>query len=464
MRRTVIKKNVQLITLAIVSIFTLKFFQSTPFETLFFQLQAGFLGLILFFLTGYTTTFLINRNRFNKVVLYYLLLIAILPFYSAYRAGIEFGQPFIYGFLSERGWLLLGVGIWFYYQLSTKRMTFATIESAFVFMAWASLIVFSFIILTYDPNQLESAEEASKLAEMTEDRGLRFKFQTFFITFGAIYYFIKSSIENSPKDFVFLFLFLGYILFIVQGRTYMMALAATFLLYYWFNYSLGRFTLTAIKLALFLFFALIAIQILLPDYLERMSYLFAEMFRVLTGEESQEYSANARLNASQSVLNYFEAHPLSIWLGTGSVSNQWNDGYKSIFGYFYPSDIGVLGGLFVYGIVGSVFVFLIPLVILIQTLRKVSVKGDIFIISLKYLLVIALVTSIQGSLYFAANMYIITLFVLLAYFKLQERLNVNQHTTKYLRHVVKLQGSRRHYCLPPEPAKDFLSESRHRHR
>ena len=208
----------------------------------------------------------------------------------------------------------------------------------------------------------------------------------------------------------------------------MMTLAATFLLYYSFNYSLSRFVLTTIKLLLFLFFALIAIQILMPDYLERMGNLFAQMFTVFKGEESQDVSANARISASLIVVNYFEAHSLSIWLGTGSVSNQWNDGYSSIFGYFYPSDIGILGGLFVYGIAGLVFLFLIPLFITSQTLRMVSGKGDVFIMSLKYLLVLELLKSIQGSFYFVPIAYIIPLFILMAYFKLQERSHASQHT------------------------------------
>jgi len=428
MRQIVIKKSTQVITLAIVFIFALKFFQSTPFEALFFQLQAGFLGFTLFFLIGYIASYLVKRKRFNKVVLYYLLLIVILPFYGAYRAHDEFGQPFIYGYLTERGWLLLGAGIWLHYELTTKKMTFGTIESAFLFMAWVSLIVFSLLVLTFDPSQLQGAEEASKMVFDTEDRGVRFKFQTYFITFGAIYYFVKYSIEKSPKDLILLFLFLGYILFIVQGRTYMMTLAATFLLYYSFNYSLSRFVLTTIKLLLFLFFALIAIQILMPDYLERMGNLFAQMFTVFKGEESQDVSANARISASLIVVNYFEAHSLSIWLGTGSVSNQWNDGYSSIFGYFYPSDIGILGGLFVYGIAGLVFLFLIPLFITSQTLRMVSGKGDVFIMSLKYLLVLELLKSIQGSFYFVPIAYIIPLFILMAYFKLQERSHASQHT------------------------------------
>lgn len=206
----------------------------------------------------------------------------------------------------------------------------------------------------------------------------------------------------------------------------MMTLAATFLLYFWFNYSLSRFALTMIKLIIFLLMTLIVIQTIMPDYLERMGDLFMQMFTVLTGEESHDMSANARIWQSLIVLDYFDAHPLSVLLGTGSVSNQWNDGYELIFGYFHPSDIGLLGGLFVYGIIGFVFLWLVPFIISVKTIKKVVDKQDILIVTLKYLLIFLLVSSIQGSLYFSYVGYSIPLFILLAYLKLQERSNANQ--------------------------------------
>lgn len=430
-----LKKGKQIATLAIVFIFALKFFQSTPLEALFFKVQAGFLGIMLLFLLSYVATIALNSGKANRVVLYYLMLIAVLPFYGAYRAGVEFGQPFIYGFLAERGWLLFGAGIWFFYILSTKKMTFATLEAGFVFMVWGSFVVFSLFILAFDPSQLQNSEEASKLVQMTEDRGVRFKFQTYFITFGAIYYFVKYSIKRNLLDLLFLFIMLGYIIFIMKGRTNMMLTAATFLLYYWFNYSLSRLAVIAIKLSLFLIFVLVAIQSFMPDYLEGMTHLFAQMFAVLTGEESEDMSANVRIYTSLIVFDYFDVHPLSLWLGTGKVSNQWNDGYDSIFGYFYPSDIGLLGGLFMYGMVGFVFLFLVPVALSIKTLKKVNNKENAFLVSLKYLLVLLLIGSIQGSFYFGFVAYSIPLFILLAHLKNQEKARANQCTTISLNHI-----------------------------
>ncbi|VAW48361.1 hypothetical protein MNBD_GAMMA03-392 [hydrothermal vent metagenome] len=415
------KKYIQIFTLVIVLIFSLKFFQNTPFETLFFQIQAIFLGFILIFLVLYMGSYLFNKEHPNAVVWYFLILIMIIPLYSAYRASMEFGQPFVYGFLSERGWLIIGVGVWLYAVLIKEKMTIATVESTFVIMAWASLLFFSVFILIFDPNQLQGgAYGESKMISATQDRGLRFKFQLYFITFGSIYYFVKYTINRNPKDIVLLLAFLAYVIFVVQGRTYMIFLGTTFLLYFWFNFSIDRLIPVVIKLIFLIFLSALFMQALMPDYIDRMSHLFVQMFEVLKGRESLDASANSRIFQSEIVYKYFERNPLSIFLGTGSISNQWHNGYNSIFGRFYPSDIGLLGGLFVYGIIGMIFLCLIPMIVTIRTIRLLSEENNVFIITLKYLLIYMLLKFVQGSFYFGVTGYIIPLFILLAYIKLRE--------------------------------------------
>lgn len=414
------KTNIQIFILILVFVFALKYFQSTPYETIFFKAQAGFLVIVLFFLVAYVVNALLSTNQIGKVELYYLLLIAIIPIYGAYRAAIEFKQPYIYGILSERGWLLLGVGIWFYYILVTKKIAFSTIESAFIFMAWSSLVVFAFFILTFDFNHLEYYKETSRLVKETDYRGLRFKFQTYFIMFGAIYYFIKYLFNKKTIDFLFFLVFVGYILFVVQGRIYIIVLVVTLLCYYLFNYSMNRILLNTVKVSVILFLAVIVLQVYAPDYIGRMGYMYEQMFQVISGELSKDSSANARIYASKMVLGYFDAEPLSFWFGTGSVSHHWNEGYESIFGHFYSGDIGLLGGLFVYGIVGCIFIFAIPFIISLKIFKEINEKKDVFVVALKYLLFVALIRSIQGGYLFFPIEYIIPLFILIAYIKMHK--------------------------------------------
>lgn len=415
-----IKKATQIIVLEIILIFTTKFFQSTSFETIFFQMQAGFLGIILLFLVIYVFDLIVKEKPIDRAVFYFMILIVFMPLYSAYRANIEFGQPYFYGLASQRGWLVFGVGIWFYYMLTTKAISISTVESSFLLLVWMSLIVFTLFALTFDPSQLTGEES---FAHMTTDRGLRFKFQTFFITFGSLYYFIKYSEKKRLLDLLILLAFLTYVVLIIQGRTYMIFLAMTFLLYYYNNYSMSKFIMNIIKVILFLFVVIILIQAIMPEYIERMGDLFGQMFTVLTGEESNDASANARIWQSLIVFDYFDTHTLSIWFGTGRVSHQWNEGYESIFGYFYPEDIGVLGGLFLYGVFGMVLLLIIPLILELKEIKKAKVTKDIFIVTIKYMLILSILYSVQGGLYFGADIWIVLFFILYAYNQLNRRQN-----------------------------------------
>ncbi len=410
------KRSSQIGLLILILIFTKKFFKSTPFETLFFQIQAGFLGLILIFLFFYIANILVEKKSIKKEVFYFLMLILFMPLYSAYRSHSEFGQPYIYGILSQRSWLLLGVGIWFYYVISIKKVAISTIEYSFLLMAWASLIIFSLFALTFDPSQLTGEEN---FAHMTPDRGLRFKFQTFFITFGAIYYFVKYNVDKKKSDLLALLLFLTYVVFIIQGRTYMIFLASLFLVYYYLNNRLSVFAVKIINVLLFFVSVIVIIQIIYPEYIEVMSNLFMQMFIVLGGEESNSASSNARLWTSAIIFDYFDAHPSSLWFGTGKISNQWNDGYERLFGYFYPSDVGILGGLFLHGFFGMVFLMIIPLILTIKEIKKAKVVDNSFIITIKYLLMLSILRLPQGGLYFGGSMMLY--FILYSYNRLERK-------------------------------------------
>jgi len=411
------RRILQMYLLVFILIFTTKFFQSTPFETLFFQLQGGFFAVVLLFLLFYIFDILVKKKPIKKTISYFILLILIIPIYSAYRAHIEFEQPYLYGILSERGWLFIAIGVWFYYVLSNKKITFSTLEASFLFMAWGSLIIYSLIVITYDPSQFSGE---TKFVIMTKYRGLRFSFQNFFITFGTIYFFIKYSLQKKILDLLVLLMFLAFIIFVIQGRTYIIYLVSIFLLYYYNNYTLSRFVLNIVKIFLFLIGVFVILQIFMPDYIQQMSELFMQMFIVLEGAESIDPSSNARIFESAIVLHYFEVHPLSILLGTGRISHQWNEGYSTLFGYFYPLDIGLLGGTFLYGIVGMSFLLIVPLILEIKEIRKSTDRSNIFIMTIKYMLIMSILRIAQGGFYFGPGVWIVLFFILYAHNRFKE--------------------------------------------
>ncbi|MFC6639866.1 O-antigen ligase family protein [Sulfitobacter sediminilitoris] len=127
------------------------------------------------------------------------------------------------------------------------------------------------------------------------------------------------------------------------------------------EYQLGRLT----RLAVFSVTALISAMpiimtflIFAPEFLQTLIEPFQNAIDVvLFGIETGEPSADARL------FQTMEAWPMIIehWLlGVGFLSARWNEGFLGQFTYFYPTDIGLLGALFVYGMLGMVIYLFVP--------------------------------------------------------------------------------------------------------
>ena len=55
------------------------------------------------------------------------------------------------------------------------------------------------------------------------------------------------------------------------------------------------------------------------------------------------------------VYNFLALSPISLFFGAGTVSTQFDGGFNNIFGYLYPADIGIIGGVFLYGIFVVIF-------------------------------------------------------------------------------------------------------------
>jgi hypothetical protein len=96
---------------------------------------------------------------------------------------------------------------------------------------------------------------------------------------------------------------------------------------------------------------------------------FSDAFTVLfTGELTGDASANARISETVMALPYMQKH----WLfGSGVVSFQWNGGFQNAMsGYFFPDDIGIIGMVFIYGLLG-LFLFLVEFKLALSFSRRI---------------------------------------------------------------------------------------------
>lgn len=407
-----------IILLIVLIFFSLKYLQSTPVEDVFFRLQAVFFVAMFFFLFVYFSDLFVKHQKPDFLILYTSVLAFSVPIFSAMRSNDIFGQPYIYGLAAERNWLSLIFCIWLYYVVITERLTYPVIEKIFLLISGLSLVVFTFLKIYYSTGQV-STDSSFVVNEQT--RGVRLRFQYFFIDFGLIYLFIKSVKSPSFKVYAALMAYLIFALLVVQGRVYILTMAFVFLIISLSNLSFARFILFLFRLLFCLGVILLILNYMKPSFFDSMSELYLQMFKALISGVSEDDSSNARLIASDIILNQWGENLFGFWFGSGTVSHQFNDGYQSIFGYFYPADVGLLGGVFLYGVLGTVFVYLFPMFFMVYKIKQSRNIDDIFIMSQRYLLIYYLINPNQGGLFFSYVQCYIPFFLITSYLKINER-------------------------------------------
>jgi hypothetical protein len=183
---------------------------------------------------------------------------------------------------------------------------------------------------------------------------------------------------------------------VIQSRSLMVAIIATMLLFSIDIKNLGQTFLRFVAAI----FAVVLVAVLYQFYDPEMSATMAQMFEnaftvVLTGERTNEASSNARITEALLAWPYIK----QSWLfGNGDISHWWRGGYDALIGHFYPSDIGWVGIIYVYGIAGLVF-FNQQASFLVNYYQKLgAVRNQVFIKSLIAFVVYFLVHSITNGM------------------------------------------------------------------
>src|SRR5690606_13427142 len=117
-----------------------------------------------------------------------------------------------------------------------------------------------------------------------------------------------------------------------------------------------------------------------PEVIYENVKLFASAANVFLGGEITDGSALSRIYEFEIALRGFYKHP---WLGNGFLSNQYNDGFAGMYDHFFPTDIGIMGNLFLYGIIGTAF-FYIPFFAAYSYRKYLRSNQDIFLMTCQY--------------------------------------------------------------------------------
>lgn len=287
-----------------------------------------------------------KRSLFN---VYIMLTTFALPALGALGAYLVFEQPFVYGLAAQRGCLLALYAYGIGNLIVAGRIRLPELESALIILAWINLAVCTPVLIFLDPNNY------SDIGSLVSDGGgvfNEFHLPMTFIIFGLMYYVSMWMLSDRAVFGIFAVPFILYIVAGNNGRILNIAIAIALLAVAWIG-SPHKRVKNIVSAIIFSLVVLITVSFLNPEKIGIMIEKYNDAFAAVTGAQSvSDVSANARIIQTNIVWPYIDDSPI---IGTGVLSNEWNGGYGQMFGYFHPSDLGIIGLIFTYGVIGVAF-------------------------------------------------------------------------------------------------------------
>ena len=362
--------------LFLVYISTFRIFATLPFEN--FHQGISTIAIILFSLY-YLFHLIINFNnsRINRLDVLMWIYIFV-NFATAYRGHEVFGQPYYYGIMAQRSVLLSLSGILIISFLNKGLITIEQVERSFLIISISLLFICYFFILFVNPVHFNDNE----FVAYSPIRGYRYRFQFALVIMLLFYSLFKVSYERKKRFALLFTLILFYLIYFLQSRTTLVVLAITLLIYFFRNFSMRQKVKKIIIYGSLIFTGtIILLSLGYTSLFEKYQLLFHNVLKAFISESTDEASSAVRFLEYNTAYDYIIKNPL---LGNGFISNQWNGGWHKILGYFYPADIGIVGNIFVFGLIGTFLIYL-PYYFSLKMSQNIQLK-NIFFKTCEYML------------------------------------------------------------------------------
>lgn len=393
--------------LFLIYVSTFRIFATLPLESLHQSLSS----FAILSLSGYyIVSLIIGMKNFKLTRLDLLIWVFILVnFFAAYKGHVVFGQPYYYGIMAQRSVLLSLSGILIISLLNKGMITIRQVERSFLIISLSLLIVFYFFFLFVNPVKFNDAE----FVAYSPIRGYRYRFQFALVIMLLFYSLFKVSHERKNIFMVIVLLILFYLVYFLQSRTTLVVLTITLMIYFMRNFSLRqKFRKTLIYGSMVFIGISLLISLGYTSLFDKYQILYKNVLNVFIGESPDEASSAVRFMEFNIALDYIYKNPL---LGNGFISNQWNGGWHDILGYFYPVDIGILGNVFVFGIIGTMLIYL-PYLFGLNLSRQVR-SDHVFFKTCEYMLLFFFLSMFFSAVNIRDSSSIMFLVCLMYYFR-----------------------------------------------
>ncbi len=397
----------------------------TPWNHIFTLAEEVFIGLLILFLFFQLLAWILGKDAPGKFEMFILLLL-ILPLFSAVNSYLHFGQPLIYGLATTRNFLLLIAGLLFYNLLKHRLVSLALLKNIFIASAWITLGLFLYFYFTINP---EKYADSFFIGYNPLKGGYIFKFQIPLLVFALLYYTFSFILKHRLSDLILSLPFYYLMIFIRQDRSITIMCLLVIAIFFFRKVYIRAFFRYTVMLIIGLLFASFIIEI--TDYRppETTIAKFYNLWLTVTGQETLESATNIR---RIQVLRVWPDIASNWWFGLGDLSPQWKGGFARIYGYFYPSDIGLLGVIYLFGITG-LLLLMTQYLLAYLTARKLK-DDNLFITTCCYFLLFSFLDSFTSGqmVFFPANSMIPLALIYYSY-RLQQSASLDPEATVNVR-------------------------------
>lgn len=306
-------------------------------------------SLFLLILLSFFSYYVLQCMRYRQVntLLICITLMLLVPFLSGIQGQRVFGQPFVYGFLAERTKFLIISPLLLVYLLDGGFLDLWTLEKVLIRIALIYFFTALFLYLFIDAQLFEG----TSFVILSANKGARYNINQALVLI-LLFYSLYKGIEKLQLNYIALAVtILVYLFIFVKGRSLLFAVFIA-LVHLVFTRLAWRQRIAFLSFSIILLFVLGGVGLFFfSDNLDSIFSLFSSALSVVMGGEAQDGSAASRVIQVNIALDGIKQNP---FLGNGFLSVQWNGGFAEKYRFFYPSDIGWLGLIYVNGIVGFV--------------------------------------------------------------------------------------------------------------
>lgn len=280
------------------------------------------------FLILFSTAYVVFKKRVTPIEWYVFSMAIFAVLASAFLSKMRYGQPMYFGVMEARRIFAV---LSFFPIVFILRNFHVSVDQFLRAVCYSSFLC---VLLTIGASQadLSSAQVLSESAFERSGVGGAF------IGLGFLVFLYRWKERNSVAYLASAILLLLVLVFVVQSRQiYVAAVISGFMLL-----GVGRVSL----LLLFLVVVVLYVGLDASNSYSILNDRAPRLARLVS--QDSDFSLSARARGYETILYEFKNNG---WLyGRGGLYQGWNGGFSRYFGYFYLSDLGIVGSVFRFGI------------------------------------------------------------------------------------------------------------------